>query len=81
MDYNNKTSQQFYDELQINDLVKVLHRDIDGGDPTIYKWYNGSVTSLKALNNKPARVVKINDKRKIIVWPNKYNTHIQYCTE
>ena len=78
MEYNNKTPQQFYDELQVDDLVKVLYRDVDSNELTATKWYDCIVTSLKALNNKPARVVKINDKRKIIVWPRQLNTHIQH---
>ena len=81
MDYNNKTPQQFFDELQVNDLVKVLHRDIDNNDPNVTKWYAGSISALKALNNKPARVVDIGNNKKVIVWPRQFNTHIQHHSE
>ena len=81
MDYNNKTAQQFFDELQVNDLVKVLHRDLDSTVPNVLKWYTGTVSKLKALNNKPARVVDISNTRKVIIWPRQLNTHIQHCSE
>lgn len=81
MDYNNQSAQQFYDNLQIGNSVKVLHRDIDNNDPTVTQWYSGSVSGLKALNNKPARVIDIGSNRKVIVWPRQFNTHIQHLSE
>lgn len=74
MNYNNKTAEQFFDELKLNDKVKIYHR-IHGTDT--YDWIDSVVVGFK-IANQPCIVVQSENNRKIAIFKRHHTTHIQH---
>lgn len=74
MNYNNKTAEQFFNELKLDDKVKVYHR-IYGTDS--YEWLDGVVIGFKIANQKCV-VVETLDNKKIAIFKRNHTTHIQH---